>query len=63
MGQGGLCFLRLLRKKHDLPAVGTLRKMSKRLQTLVIRQDVFGKGAELICVRMVAGMEKFAHGV
>jgi hypothetical protein len=58
-----LRFLRPLRKKHDLPAVSTLRKMSKRLQALVIGQDVFGKGAELICVRMVAGMEKFAHGV
>jgi hypothetical protein len=29
----------------------------------VVGQDVFGKGAELICVRMVAVMEKFAHGV
>jgi hypothetical protein len=37
--------------------------MSQRLQTLVIGQDVFGEGAELICVRMVAVMEKFAHGV
>jgi hypothetical protein len=63
MGQRGLRFLRLLRKKYDLPAVGTLRKMSKRLQTLVVGQDLFGKGAELIRVRMVAGMKKFAHGV
>jgi hypothetical protein len=63
MGQRVLRFLRPLRKKHDLPAVGTLRKMSKRFQTLVVGQDVFGKGAELICARMVAGMEKFAHGV
>ena len=63
MGHGGSRFLRSVRKKHDLPAVGTLREMSKRLQTLVIGQDVFGKGAELICVRMMAGMEKFAHGV
>jgi hypothetical protein len=37
--------------------------MSKRLHTLVLGQDVFGKGAELICVRMVAVLEKFAHGV
>jgi hypothetical protein len=58
-----LRFLRPLRKKHDMSAVGTLRKVSKRLQTFVIGQDVFGKGTELICVRMVAGMEKFAHGV
>jgi hypothetical protein len=63
MGQGSLSLLRPLRKKDDLPAVSTLRKMSKRLQTLVVGQDLFGKGAELICVRMVAVMEKFAHGV
>jgi hypothetical protein len=56
-------FLRTLRKKHDLSALGTFREMSKRPQTLVIGQDVFGKGAELICVRMVAVMEKFAHCV
>lgn len=55
--------LLILRKKHDLSAVSTLRKVSKRLQTLVIRQDVFGKGAELICVRMMAVMERSAHGV
>jgi hypothetical protein len=55
MGQGGLRLLRPLRKKYDLSAIGTLRKMSKRLQTLVIGQDLFGKGAELIRVRMVAG--------
>jgi len=58
-----LRFLRSLRKKHDLSAIGTLRKMSKRLQTLVIGQDLFGESAELIRVRVMAGMEKFAHGV
>jgi hypothetical protein len=56
-------FLCTLRKKHDLSAVGTFRKVSKRLQTLVIGQGVFGKGAELICVRMMAVMEKFTHGL
>jgi hypothetical protein len=61
--QGILRFLRTPRKKHDPSAVGTLSKVSKRLQTLVIRQGVFSKGAELICVRMVAVMEKFAHGI
>src|SRR5437868_2138520 len=57
-----LRLLRPLRKKHDLPAVGTLRKMSKHLHTLMAGQNAFGKGAELICVRMLAGMETFAHG-
>ena len=61
--QGILHSLIILRKKHDLSAVGTFRQMSERLQALVIRQDVFGKGAELICVRMMAVMERFAHGV
>jgi hypothetical protein len=37
--------------------------MSKRLQMLVIGQDLFGKGTELVCVRMPTGLEKFAHGV
>jgi hypothetical protein len=37
--------------------------MSKGLQMLVIRQDVLCKGAELVCVWMLAGMEKFAHDV
>jgi hypothetical protein len=67
---GGECFgrlalrlLRPLRNKHDLSAVKTLRKVSKRLQTLVIGQDVFGKRTELVRIRMPAGMEKFAHGV
>jgi hypothetical protein len=57
-----LCLLRPLRNKHDLPAVSTPRKMSKHLHTLIAGQNAFGKGAELICVRMLAGMEKFAHG-
>jgi hypothetical protein len=61
--QGVLRFLCTLRKKHDLSAAGTLRKVSKRLQTLVIRQNVFSKGAELVCVRMAAGMESLTHGV
>jgi hypothetical protein len=61
--QGVFHLLLILRKKHDLSAVSTLRKVSKRLQTLVVRQDVFGKGAELICVRMMAVMERSAHGV
>lgn len=55
MGLGGLRFLRPLPKKYDLSAIGTLRKMSKRLQTLVIGQALFSEGAELIRVRMVAG--------
>jgi hypothetical protein len=53
----------MLRKKYDLSTVRTLREMSKRLQALVLGQDVFGKGAELIRVRMVTVMEKFAHDV
>jgi hypothetical protein len=63
IGHGAARFLRTLRKEHDLPAVGTLRQMSKRFHTLGIGQDVFGKRTELVCVRMLAGMEKFAHGV
>jgi hypothetical protein len=58
-----LHFLLTLREKHDLSAVGTLREMSKRLQTLVFGHDVFGEGVELIRVRMVAVMEEFAHDV
>jgi hypothetical protein len=53
----------MLRKKHDLSAVGTLREMSKRLPALVLGQDVFGERIELIRVRMVAVMEEFAHDV
>jgi hypothetical protein len=59
----GLHLLSPLSKKDDLSAVGTLRQMSKGLQMLVIRQDVLCKGAELVCVWMLAGMEKFAHDV
>jgi hypothetical protein len=56
-------FLGPLRKKHNLSAVGTLRQVSEGFQTLVIGQNVIGKGAELVCVRMLTGMEEFAHGV
>jgi hypothetical protein len=56
-------FLPLLRKKHDLSAVRTSRQVSQRLKTLLIWQRVLGKGAQHVCVGMVAGMEKFAHGV
>jgi hypothetical protein len=53
----------MLRKKYDLSAVGTLRQMSKRLQALVLGQDVFGERVELIRVRMVAVLEEFVHDV
>ena len=53
----------MLRKKHDLSAVSTLREMSKRLQALVLGQDAFGERVELIRVRMVAVMEEVAHNV
>jgi hypothetical protein len=46
-----------LGKKQDLSAVRTLREVSKRLYTLVLRQDMLCKGAELVCVWMLAGME------
>jgi hypothetical protein len=62
VGHRVLPLLRPLRNKHDLSAVRTLREVSKSLQTLMIGQDVFGKRAELVRVRMPAGMEKFAHG-
>jgi hypothetical protein len=61
--QRRLRFRRTLRKKHYLSAIRTLREVSKRFQTLVIGQNVLGKSVEPICVRMTAGMEKFAHGV
>jgi hypothetical protein len=48
MGHRVLRLLRPLRNKHDLSSIGTRREVSKRLQTLVIGQDVFGKRIELV---------------
>jgi hypothetical protein len=61
--QAIISLLSMLRKKHDLSAFNTLRKMSKRLKTLVLGQDVFGERVELISVWMVAVMQEFAHDV
>jgi hypothetical protein len=55
--------LGLLREKDDLPAVRAVRQVSKSLSTLVLGHCAFGKGAELVCVGMMAELKKIAHGV
>lgn len=63
MWQWSRRFLGLLREKDDLQAVRAVRQVSKSLSTLVLWHCAFGKGAELVCVRVMAVMEKIAHGV
>ena len=49
------------RKRDHASAVRAIGKVSESLLVLVRRQGVFDKGAELVRVRMVSGLEDFAH--
>jgi len=49
------------RKRDHASAVRATGKVSESLLVLVRRQGVFDKGAELVRVRMVSGLEDFAH--
>ena len=49
------------RKRDHASTVRAIGKVSESLLVLVRRQGVFDKGAELVRVRMLSGLEDFAH--